>query len=62
MTDDFNTLLYVLIHETAHILCPQYGHTALFDRMNLRLLEYAVLSGIYEYENYTKNNKSFGDI
>jgi hypothetical protein len=52
---DINDLLYVAIHEIAHIGCPEIGHTDLFFKINLYLLKKAVKFNLYKYDNY--NNK-----
>lgn len=44
----YNTLLYALLHEISHILCPEIGHTPLFLRIFSRLLKRASALGIYE--------------
>ena len=36
---NINELLYVAIHEIAHIGCPEIGHTELFKEINLYLLK-----------------------
>ena len=30
---DFNLLMYVVIHEVAHLMCPEYGHGKLFKEL-----------------------------
>jgi len=52
---DINNLLYVAIHEIAHIGCPEIGHTKLFKEINLYLLEKGVEYNIYKYKNYYEN-------
>jgi hypothetical protein len=52
---NINDLLYVAIHEVAHIGCPEIGHTDLFFKINLYLLKKAVEFNLYKYDNY--NNK-----
>ena len=47
-----NEILYVAIHEIAHVGCPEVGHTPLFSQINKLLLEYGVYSGVYIYKNY----------
>jgi hypothetical protein len=47
-----NELLYVAIHELAHIGCPEIGHTKLFFDLNIFLLKEAVKFNIYKYKNY----------
>jgi len=56
---DLNDILYVAIHEIAHIGCPEIGHTPLFKKINLFLLEKAINYNLYNYENYRKNNKEY---
>ena len=38
---DINDLMYVAVHEIAHIGCPEIGHTPLFKKINKFLLERA---------------------
>jgi hypothetical protein len=45
---DFNFLIYVQIHECAHLICPEIGHTPLFYELFDALLEKAVKLGIYD--------------
>ena len=54
-----NELLYVSIHEIAHIGCPEIGHTELFRLINLYLLKKAVCYGLYIYVDYFENNKNY---
>lgn len=35
---DLNTIMRACLHEIAHIICPDQGHTLLFDRIEERLL------------------------
>lgn len=49
---DINVILYVAIHEIAHIGCPEIGHTNLFKKINLYLLSKSVCYGLYKYVNY----------
>lgn len=52
---DINDLIYVAIHELAHIGCPEIGHTKLFFNINLFILKEAVKFNLYKYNNYDKN-------
>ena len=56
---DINPIMYVAIHEIAHVGCPEVGHTPLFTKINKTLLEYAVENcrnlDIYKYKNYDVN-------
>ena len=49
---DVNELMYVAIHEIAHVGCPEIGHTPLFKRINKDLLNYGIECGVYKYKNY----------
>jgi hypothetical protein len=52
---DNNIILFVAIHELAHIMTPETGHTPLFwDNMKY-LLEQASTSGIYHPQDYSQN-------
>lgn len=44
---DFNTCMYVLIHELAHVATPEVGHTPAFWRAMKYLLELAQKQGAY---------------
>lgn len=52
---NINELMYVAIHEVAHIGCPETGHTRLFARLNLFLLRKALDMGLYQYRDYSAN-------
>jgi hypothetical protein len=52
---DINELMYVAIHEVSHIGCPENGHTKLFAKINLFLLQRAVELGLYNYRDYSAN-------
>ena len=45
---DRNMLIYVLIHEIAHVICDEIGHTPKFHEANDELLEHATLHSIYD--------------
>jgi hypothetical protein len=40
-------LTFVLVHEVAHVLCPDVGHTPLFKEIFNALLEKVVAAGMY---------------
>jgi predicted metal-dependent hydrolase len=55
---DLNTLMYVVIHELAHVGCPEFGHTPLFREIFKFLLIESVKINIYtpiDYRKYPKN-------
>ena len=45
---NFNMLMYVAIHELAHVLCDEIGHTAKFHRIFQELLDKAEQIKIYD--------------
>jgi hypothetical protein len=49
---DYNKILYVAVHEIAHIGCPEVGHTELFFKLNKYLLETSQQIGLYSYNDY----------
>ena len=44
---DMNMLIYVLLHELAHVKCDEIGHTEKFHRIFNELLETARKHGVY---------------
>ncbi len=59
---DTNMLTYVLLHELAHVLSPDIGHTDTFMKIFMKLLERAEAAGIYDkskprIQNYCKKLK-----
>jgi len=49
---DYNKILYVAVHEIAHIGCPEIGHTRLFFELNKYLLETAKNDSMYNFIDY----------
>jgi len=52
---DSNTLIFVLLHEMAHLMTTTIGHTAEFWTNFKQILHDAAGIGIYRPENYAKN-------
>lgn len=52
---DMNTLMYVVIHELAHVGCPEYGHTPLFKNIFKFLLVQSISINIYHPVDYRIN-------
>ena len=52
---DINLMMYVAIHEMAHIGCHEIGHTRLFKEIFAFYLKVAIELDIYYYENYDEN-------
>ena len=54
--EDDNTIMFVIIHELAHIMTTSIGHTKEFwDNMKY-LLEEANKLGLYKIIDYSNNN------
>jgi predicted metal-dependent hydrolase len=49
---DINLMMYVAIHEMAHIGCYEIGHTQLFKEIFAFYLKVAMELNIYKYDNY----------
>jgi len=45
---DINLLTYVLLHEIAHMMCDEYGHTQKFIKIFMGLLKQATDLGLYD--------------
>ena len=43
-----NNLIYVFAHELAHVICPEKGHTPLWQNMFNAILDELVKRGIYD--------------
>lgn len=53
--EDFNTLLFVAIHEFAHVLTESIGHTNEFWDNFAWVLKEAVRSGIWKYQDFSQH-------
>jgi predicted metal-dependent hydrolase len=47
-----NLIMYVAIHEMAHIACPEIGHGELFRKIFKFLTEQAIEINLYKYDDY----------
>jgi predicted metal-dependent hydrolase len=56
---DINTIMYVVIHELAHVACPEYGHTPLFKKIFIFLLKESQKINIYTPIDYRKNPQDY---
>ena len=45
--------MYVAIHEMSHIACPEIGHGNLFKKIFKKLVEEAIILGIYRKIDYS---------
>ncbi len=52
---ELNLMMYVAIHEMAHIACPEIGHGDLFKKIFKKLIEEAIIIGIYNKTNFSEN-------
>jgi hypothetical protein len=52
---DLNIVMFVLIHEMAHLMTYSVGHTPEFWTNFRKLLHEGIQCGVYRAENYTKN-------
>ena len=59
---DINLIMYVVIHELAHIACPEINHTPLFTELFIFYLKIAIDLGVYNKVNYQINPKEYCGI
>lgn len=59
---DINILTYVLIHELAHVACPEYDHTPLYIEIFKFLLQTSQEIGIYQKINFKDENVKYCGI
>lgn len=52
---NINLLMYVAIHEMAHIGCHEIGHTDLFKKIFEFYTKQSIKLGLYSYEDYDNN-------
>jgi predicted metal-dependent hydrolase len=50
-----NLIMYVALHEMAHIACPEIGHGELFKKIFKFLTQVAIEINIYKLDNYENN-------
>ena len=56
---DFNTCIFVLLHELAHVATNDWGHTRQFWKNMQFLLEAAESTGFYTYQNFTERRETY---
>jgi len=56
---NLNTLMYVAIHELAHIVSKEYGHTTEFIMHFQDLLKKAIELGVYTYVDYSQTPEPY---
>ena len=52
---NINLLMYVALHELAHVGCHEIGHTELFKEIFEFYTNEAIKIGIYKYDDYDSN-------
>lgn len=57
--EDENTMMFVLLHELAHIMSKKYAHDDEFWNNFAKLLKIAIKCGVYKYVNYESNPTTF---
>lgn len=56
---NINLLMYVAIHEMAHMACPEVGHTPLFSKIFKFLVDNAMELNLYEKEDFVSNPQEY---
>lgn len=55
---DINLLMYVVLHEISHVICPEIDHTEMFDNIFSFVRESATKCGVYDaklaFTNHTE--------
>jgi predicted metal-dependent hydrolase len=59
---NFNTIMYVALHEISHIACPEYGHGPLFKKIFSFITQIAIQLNIYVYEDFNKTPEEYCGI
>lgn len=57
--NEFNDMVFVMIHELAHIVTLEIGHPPIFWDNFRTLLEVAIENGVYVYQNYDENSSKY---
>ena len=56
---DINLIMYVVLHEISHIMCPEYGHGKLFQKIFNYITIQAINCGIYQDLDFEHNPKEY---
>jgi len=57
--EDENVMMFVTLHECAHLMSKSYGHNKEFKENFASITKKAIQLEIYQYENYRVNNKVY---
>jgi len=58
---NINSIMYVMLHELAHIMTVSVGHTVEFWTNYDFLIKHAIEARVYHYEDYTRKNVMYCD-
>jgi predicted metal-dependent hydrolase len=56
---DMNLMMYVVLHEMAHVGCPEYGHTPLFKKIFAFLCHRAIEINLYEKIDFREDPSEY---
>ena len=56
---DINLIMYVMVHEIAHIACPEFGHTPLFNRIFKFLLQICINIKLYKKIPFDNDHEEY---
>lgn len=59
---DDNIIMYVAIHELAHVVCPEIGHTKLFNSIFAYMLKISIQHRLYKYQDYSEETQEYCGI
>lgn len=59
---ELNLIMFVVLHELAHIMSKSYGHNEEFGDNFVFLLEEANQAGVYSNEDYSSSNRDYCGI
>jgi predicted metal-dependent hydrolase len=56
---DLNLVMYVVLHELAHVACPEYGHTQLFKQIFTFLTQVAIKLNLYKKIEFASSPQEY---
>lgn len=59
---NINLIMYVVLHEISHIMCPEYGHGELFQKIFKYVLFKATQIGLYKKIDFIESPKEYCGI
>ena len=57
--EDENTMMFVCLHECAHVMSESFGHNKEFRENFAHITRRAIDLKLYKYEDFSKNNKDY---